>query len=152
MPASAPVRSHDHTVDPDEHEDLSPAPVGRNLLAIPLVRKALRSRWYPGILQLPIAAVFGLVAYQLLLGPDAAHDNPGTALMWVLWWPLIPIVFVVVGRFWCAVCPFGALSDFIQKMVGAQRPVPVFLKKYGIWIIDASFLLITWSDHVWGVV
>ncbi|RYV52151.1 4Fe-4S binding protein [Pengzhenrongella frigida] len=152
MPAPAPVRPHDHTVDPDGREDLSLAPVGRNLLTIPLVRRALRSRWYPGILQLPVAAVFGLVAYQLLLGPDAAHDNPGTALMWVLWWPLIPIVFVLVGRFWCAVCPFGALSDLVQKLVGAQRPVPVFLKKYGIWIIDASFLIITWSDHVWGVV
>jgi len=150
MPVPAPVRDRD--VDPDETPDSTPMPVGRNLLAIGWVRRALRSRWYPGILQVPIAAVFGLVAYQLLLGPDAAHDNPGTALMWVLWWPLIPIVFVFVGRFWCAVCPFGALSDFVQRLVGAQRPVPVFLKKYGIWIIDASFLLITWSDHVWGVV
>jgi ferredoxin len=26
------------------------------------------------------------------------------------------------------------------------------LKKYGIWIIDAIFILITWSDHVFGVV
>ena len=152
MPVPAPVRSRDRDVDPDETPDSTPMPVGRDLLAIPSVRRALRSRWYPGILQVPIAAVFGLVAYQLLLGPDAAHDNPGTALMWVLWWPLIPIVFVFVGRFWCAVCPFGALSDFVQRLVGAQRPVPVFLKKYGIWIIDASFLLITWSDHVWGVV
>jgi hypothetical protein len=30
--------------------------------------------------------------------------------------------------------------------------VPRFLKKYGIWIIDAFFIFITWSDHVWGVV
>jgi hypothetical protein len=30
--------------------------------------------------------------------------------------------------------------------------VPKFLKKYGIWIIDALFIFITWSDHVWGVV
>ncbi len=139
-------------VDPDETPDQTPPPVGRNLMRNPVVARVLRSRLYPGIIQVPVAAVFGLVAYQLLVGPDSAHDNAGTALMGVLWWPLIPIVFVLLGRFWCAVCPFGWLSDQVQKLVGANQPVPAFLKKYGIWIIDASFLLITWADHVWGVV
>lgn len=127
-------------------------PRGRNLLDIPAVRAVMRSRWYPGALQIPIAAVFGLVGYELLTGPSSAHDNAGTALMWVLWWPLIPIVFVFLGRFWCAVCPFGTLSDFVQRLVGVNRPVPVFLKSYGIWIIDATFIAITWADHVWGIV
>ena len=132
--------------------DLTPPRPGRNLLSTPAVAAVLRSRWYPGVLQVPIAAVFGLVAYELLAGPQAAHDNAGTALMWVLWWPVIPIVFVLLGRFWCAVCPFGAISDLMQKWVGVNRPVPAFLKANGIWVIDASFLAITWADHVWGIV
>jgi polyferredoxin len=127
-------------------------PVGRNLLAYRPVARLLRSRWYPGVFQWAAAAVFAVVVYQLLLGPDSAHDNLGTALVWVLWWPLIPIIFVALGRFWCAVCPFGKLSDLVQKLVGAQRPVPRFLKRYGIWIIDAQFIVITWGDHVWGIV
>lgn len=127
-------------------------PKGRDLLKIPALRSVLRSRWYPGILQIPVAAVFGLIAYELLVGPTSAHDNAGTALMWVLWWPLIPIVFVFLGRFWCAICPFATLSDFVQKLVGVNRPVPAFLKSYGIWIIDATFIAITWADHVWGIV
>lgn len=127
-------------------------PRGRDLLKIRAVRSILRSRWYPGVLQIPIAVVFGLIAYELLVGPTSAHDNAGTALMWVLWWPLIPIVFVFLGRFWCAVCPFATLSDFVQKLVGVNRPVPAFLKSYGIWIIDATFIAITWADHVWGIV
>ena len=139
-------------IDPDTLPDTTPAPVGRNLMTIPWVARVLRSGWYPKVLQIPIAAVFGFVAYQLLVGPDAARDNAGTALMWVLWWPVIPIVFVLLGRFWCAVCPFGLVSDMVQKWVGVNRPVPNFLKNYGIWIIDASFLAITWADHVWGVV
>ena len=124
----------------------------RNLLDNRTVAAVARSRWYPGVIQAPVAAVFGLVAYQLLVGPDSAHDNAGTALMWVIWWPLLPITFLLFGRIWCAVCPFATLSDLVQRLVGLHRPVPRFLKLYGIWVIDASFVLITWADHVWGVV
>jgi hypothetical protein len=30
--------------------------------------------------------------------------------------------------------------------------VPGWLRRYGIWIVDAVFLLITWSDHAFGTV
>lgn len=123
-----------------------------NLLKHRTLLRVLQSGWYPLVFQAIAGAVFTLIVFQLLLGPESAHDNLGTALTWVLWWPLIPILFVLLGRFWCAVCPFGALSDLVQKFVGNVRPVPVFLKKYGIWIIDGLFILITWADHVWGIV
>jgi ferredoxin len=140
--------------DPDDarFERAPGEPLGRDLLKNRFVSALMRSQWYPGAFQIPIAAVFGLVAYELLAGPPKAHDNAGTALMWVLWWPLLPLLYVLFGRLWCAVCPFAALSDFVQKLVGVNRPVPPFLKKYGIWIIDATFLAITWADHVFGIV
>lgn len=125
---------------------------GHNLLKNRFIGGLLRSRWYPGILQWPTALVFMFIIYLFLFGPVRAHSNFGTALTWVLWWPLIPIIFIVMGRFWCAICPFGTLSDFIQKIVGHNRPVPKFLKNYGIWIIDAVFILVTWGDHIFGMV
>lgn len=127
-------------------------PRGHDILGHRWVRAIITSRFYPGVLQWAVLAVFVFVGHQLLLGPDKAHDNLGTSLMWVLWWPVIPLVFVLLGRFWCAVCPFATLNDWVQKVVGLERPVPPFLKKYGIWLIDASFIAITWSDHVWGIV
>ncbi|WP_410515053.1 4Fe-4S binding protein [Paenibacillus sp. BR2-3] len=30
--------------------------------------------------------------------------------------------------------------------------MPKFLKKYGIWMIDIFFIMITWSDHIWGII
>jgi len=149
-----PERLVDPAADPDNErfDQLPGEPLGRDLLKNRVVSAVMRSRWYPKVFQIPIAAVFGLVGYQLLAGPSRAHDNAGTALMWVLWWPALPLVYVLFGRFWCAVCPFAAISDFVQKLVGVNRPVPAFLKKYGIWVIDATFLAITWADHVFGIV
>ncbi len=123
-----------------------------NLLTHPWIGGFLRSRWFPGLFQWPTLVIFVVIVAQLMLGPISAHDNLGIALTWVLWWPLIPILFLFLGRFWCAVCPFATLNDLAQKFVGNHRPVPRFLKKYGIWIIDAVFILITWSDHVVGIV
>lgn len=124
----------------------------KNLLDNKKFADFIKSKWFPGGFQIFVGLVFAFIVIQLLFGPEEAHDNFGTAGTWVLWWPLLPILLFLLGRFWCAICPFGALSDVVQKFVGSKQPVPKFLKKYGIWIIDAFFIAITWSDHIWGVV
>lgn len=117
-----------------------------------ILKEFLRHKWFPGIIQFPVAIIFAFITYELFFGPGSAHANFGTALTWVLWWPLIPLIFVTLGRFWCGICPFATVSDLVQKLVGNKRPVPNFLKKYGIWLIDIFFILITWGDHVFGIV
>jgi polyferredoxin len=124
----------------------------RNLLDVPGVRAFLKSRWFPAILAYPTLVVFGYIVYALLFGPGSASANLGTTLTWVLWWPLIPLLMFTLGRFWCAICPFATVIDTVQKLAGLGRPVAPFLKRYGIWIIDAVFILITWADHVFGIV
>nr|WP_315990296.1 4Fe-4S binding protein [Desulforamulus aquiferis] len=116
------------------------------------MKSILKSKWYPGIFQWPTIIVFAVILYELLIGIADSHNNFGTAMTWIVWWPIIPLVFLLAGRFWCAICPFATLSDIIQKFVGNKRAVPKFLQKYGIWIIDAMFILITWADHVYGIV
>lgn len=135
-----------------DEEKLSQEQTESNLLDNKLIKNFVKSKWYPGIFQLFVGIVFAFIVFELLTGPDEAHDNFGTAGTWVLWWPILPILLFLTGRFWCSICPFGALSDVVQKFVGSKQPVPKFLKKYGVWLIDAMFLAITWSDHVFGVV
>ncbi len=123
-----------------------------NFLDYPMIRSFIRSRWYPGIFQWIAMGVFGVIVVELALGTVNPSRNFGTSMTWVLWWPLIPVLFLGLGRFWCAVCPFGKVSDIVRQLVGSERPMPKFLKKYGIWLIDIFFIMITWSDHIWGIV
>ncbi|MCM3600764.1 4Fe-4S binding protein [Robertmurraya korlensis] len=123
-----------------------------DLLSIPIIKKFIKSKWYPGIFQWIVLVFFSVIVFELVAGTVNPHRNFGTTMTWVLWWPVIPILFIALGRFWCAICPFGKLSDIIRKMVGSERPMPKFLRTYGIWLIDLFFIAITYSDHVWGIV
>ena len=124
----------------------------KNLLDNKKFAAFIKSKWYPGVFQIPVGLIFAFIVLELMVGPIDAHDNFGTAGTWVLWWPMLPILLLLFGRFWCTICPFGTLNDIVQKYFGSKKRVPKFLKKYGIWIIDVTFLMITWSDHIWGIV
>jgi ferredoxin len=123
-----------------------------NLLHLSPVRKIFINRWYPGIFQFLGVIVFAVVMFAAFFGPGSAHDNVGSTIVWILWWPLLPLTFFVAARFWCTACPFPVVGDLLQRITGVKLPVPAFLKKYGIWIIDAAFILITWGDHIFGIV
>jgi polyferredoxin len=123
-----------------------------NLLDNSAFKKFIQSRWYPGIFQWVAFVVFSVIVYELVAGTVDPTRNVGTSLTWVLWWPLVPLLFLAIGRFWCAICPFGKLSDIIRKTIGSERPTPKFLRKYGLWLIDLFFIAITYSDHIWGIV
>lgn len=130
----------------------APADKKFNFLDIPMIQAFVKSRWYPGLFQWAAMIVFSVIVYELVAGTANPSRNFGTSMTWVLWWPAIPVIFLLLGRFWCAVCPFGKISDIVRKLVGSERPLPKFLKKYGIWLIDIFFIMITWSDHIWGIV
>ncbi|HJV46181.1 MAG TPA: 4Fe-4S binding protein, partial [Bacillota bacterium] len=133
-------------------EDKTAIKKKNNLLDIPVIKTFIHSRWYPGIFQWAGMVVFGLMVLELVAGTVSPSKNFGSSTTWVLWWPIVPVLFLFLGRFWCAVCPFGKTSDIIRKVLGSERPTPKFLKKYGIWLIDIFFIMITWSDHIWGIV
>jgi polyferredoxin len=123
-----------------------------NFLNYPPLNALLKSRWYPLIFVLPTMIVFGIIIIQLFYGSAETAYNFGSVMVWILLWPLLPILFLVFGRFWCSVCPMSRVSDEVQKKVGMHRKVPKFLQKYGVWVIIIAFIIITWLDTVFGLV
>jgi ferredoxin len=131
---------------------LPPSGAEPNLLHLSWVRQLFHSRWYPGVFQWAGIIVFGAVMLATLFGPTVVEDNIGSTIVWILWWPLLPLSYFVFARFWCTVCPYPVVGEWFQRLTGVNLKAPRFLKRYGIWIIDLTFLAITWADHVFGIV
>ena len=90
-------------------------------------------RWKPELRQWMRAPqlwnglLFGLVSWlfvavnlALWLGPQTRADNPVLKLFWAWWWPLILISYPLVGRLWCAICPFMVWGQIAQRLALAQ--------------------------------
>jgi ferredoxin len=98
-------------------------------------------------------ALFVLIVAFSFAGTIKGGENLATVVTWGLWWTLIPFSFILLGRVWCAVCPITAVSDYLQRWLGGWGRLPGrFLKRYGVWIMSLSFLLLTWADRIWGIV
>src|SRR3989338_8044424 len=125
---------------------------GNDLLEYKLVKWLMKSKLYPAVLQIPTVVFFGFIVYYLFFGSSSYDKNPASILAWTLWWPLVPLTFILFGRLWCAICPLPLIGDFIQKFVQPVRKPGKFLIKYGIWITDGMFLGITLFDRLYGMV
>jgi transcriptional regulator with AAA-type ATPase domain/NAD-dependent dihydropyrimidine dehydrogenase PreA subunit len=68
-----------------------------------------------------VSWVFVLVNLWLWLGPQERAHNGALNLFWAWWWPLILLAYPLVGRAWCAVCPFmvwGTISQRVAQALG----------------------------------
>lgn len=115
------------------------------------LRTFVKSRWYPLVFQVPTFIGFAIIFYYLFRGPEDYSENPGAILVWTFWWAILPFSFILIGRFWCAICPFAWINDIVQKYFGQKKHPPVWLQKYSFWIVDISFIFITWFDRVYGM-
>ena len=90
----------------------------------PQLRKWMR---YPSLWN---GLLFGLVSWlfvaanlALWLGPQNRAQNPVLILFWAWWWPLILLTYPLVGRLWCAICPFLVWGEIAQRLTPWRKRV-----------------------------
>lgn len=70
-------------------------------------------------------------------------------VMWGIWFPLVLLSVILVGRAWCGMfCPQGAVSEWASH-IGLKKPVPAWIMWSGMPIV--SFLLVTSLGQTVGV-
>jgi len=97
---------------------------GCNLLKNRFIGGFIKSKWYPGIFKWPTVFSFVLIMYILLFGPTIAHNNLGTALTWVLWWPLIPIILCLWGVSGAPSAPSARSTTWCRSLWAIKDPFP----------------------------
>ncbi|MBI2360453.1 MAG: 4Fe-4S binding protein [Deltaproteobacteria bacterium] len=124
------------------------APV--NVLDLPWLGRWVRSKWFLPGLQVPVLALTIALAILGFVDVQDGGQNLATKVTWIIWWPGIIFTFIVVGRLWCVMCPFGTLNDWAAKLSRTQRMFPRVLRN--LWLATLFFVLLTWADEMLGVI
>ncbi|EFJ50727.1 nitrogen assimilation regulatory protein [Volvox carteri f. nagariensis] len=111
-----------------------------NLLAVyPPLRRLLRSTWWPNDINFKFTAiVYPIIVALLLWGPQDRLHNPALAVFWDYWWPLVFMSFPLLGRVWCAVCPFMIFGELAQRWRTESSPGRGGAAKLLKWPRDAA--------------
>ena len=133
---------------------------GLDVARHPLVARILKSRQLQFMLILPNQIIFWLVIFVGFLGTMIPGLNFGAAITWYVWFCLVFVMMVVVGRAWCVMCPFGGFGEWIQRhtlwqrtqrSLGLGRKLPEPIARYGFLLSVAAFLLLTWIEEFFNV-
>ncbi len=130
-----------------------------NLLnANPGLRQFLRSPWWPDRINYGLVLpLYTLVVFLLFWGPQDRGHNIGLNLFWAWWWPLILLTFPVLGRLWCAVCPFMIYGEIAQKLSLWLFPRQLGswprrqAERWGGWFLVSLFALIFLWEELWDL-
>jgi transcriptional regulator with AAA-type ATPase domain/polyferredoxin len=110
-----------------------------NALHRGIVTRALRAA---------VVAVFGLITVLCLVWPQSEPARHANAAVWTIWWPLLLLSFLPVGRYWCAVCPISLVGELFQRIKCLDVPPPSWMKAGGPAAVLVGFLGIVWLEHV----
>jgi len=128
------------------------------LTALPPVRWALRRRSFQLVFQLPLVLTLALIVWAGLYGTPVAERNAATVLTWTIWWTLLILDIVLLGRMWCMACPWEAIASWIRRLslwrrtdepLALDLPWPRWLRN--VYPATLLFVGLTWLELGYGV-
>lgn len=130
-----------------------------DILSIRFVDGLLKKRQIQFILQLPVVFFFFLLIAAGLFGSQFPDKNIATIVTWTVWWGGVIFTFLIFGRLWCAVCPWAAVAEWVQRLsfwkvnrtpltLGNKWPV----RFRNLYLMAGAFILITWAEFAFDMV
>lgn len=129
-----------------------------DLLSLPWIRRLVRWRGFQPLLQALPLSLFLAVLAAGLYGTPVPERNLATVLTWGIWWVLLIVDIVLLGRMWCTVCPWEAIAGFLRRLsfwsrtdepLALERPWPRWLRN--VYPATLLFLGLTWLELGYGV-
>lgn len=123
------------------------------------VRWLLSRRPFQFALQLPLVLALFLILTAGFAGTPVAERNFATVATWTIWWTLLILDIVLLGRMWCLVCPWDALASWIRRLalwrrrdedpLALELPWPRWLEN--VYPATLLFVGLTWLELGFGV-
>ena len=129
-----------------------------DLMEIGPIRYLVRLHPFQFFFIVPALLLFLLATISIVFGVKHPGFNFGLVFTWVVWWGMFILLFVVVGRGWCVMCPFGALGEWLQRLslwwkrdwsLGFNLKYPRRLKN--LWLALAFFIGFIFLDNGYGI-
>ncbi|MFQ5693276.1 MAG: 4Fe-4S binding protein [Nitrospinota bacterium] len=121
-----------------------------NLLDLAWLRRFFQWKYFQPVFQIPLLIFFVVIVILGLFDTQDAGRNLATRLTWTVWWAGIIFTFVLVGRVWCMMCPYGAVTEWTSRAVRPRRKFPKPLRN--LWLANITFIGLTWADGYFGLV
>ena len=86
-----------------------------DLMEFGLIRRLVKFHPLQFFIIAPSLIIFVLAATTIVYGVEHAGYNWGMVFTWVVWWGVLILLYVIVGRGWCITCPFGAIGEWITR-------------------------------------
>jgi polyferredoxin/CRP-like cAMP-binding protein len=124
---------------------------------IPWLRPFLLSKWWPERFWVLMMAIFIPVTIMGLIGPQSRNSSMTLNFFWAWWWPFYLLLFPIIGRLWCAVCPFMIAGEWFRKIslwIWPRKLLPwptKWLNKWGAWILWLGFVAIYLWEKLWDL-
>ncbi|MFH1231822.1 MAG: 4Fe-4S binding protein, partial [Planctomycetota bacterium] len=124
-----------------------------NIINNAFIYRLLKNRFFIFLLKLPLVMTFIFIIFSGLFG--SVYKNIGNFVVGPVWLLFISILALLVGKFWCLICPWNTLSDWLQDACFSKDnnslnlKLPRILRNY--WIAIFFFILIIWLEYSIGM-
>ncbi len=115
-----------------------------------LLNRLFERQWFPITFRMLTLVIFVFLVIIGFTSPtkdpffisQLSNTNLTTSFVWRVWWPMIVLSSIFLGRVWCMVCPVEMITTFYAK-IGFKRKRPKWiLSGLGITVFYAIVLTV----------
>jgi cytochrome c oxidase assembly factor CtaG len=125
------------------------APWPLDLFRAPMIGPILKSKFFRRTLQSVMLLLAIAIVLDGFLGPQSSPMNLAGVLPWTHWRGLTVIALLVVGNFFCMVCPFTLVRDIGRRFLPAGRVWPRTLRTK--WLAVLLIALYLWAYEAFSL-
>jgi cytochrome c oxidase assembly factor CtaG/ferredoxin len=120
-----------------------------DLVRMPVLGRFLRWKHSRLALQLPLAALAGILIYDGLRGPQVASMNLAGVLPWIHWRGIVILGLLVAGNVSCMACPFTLPRTLARRWLPAGMEWPRWLRSK--WLAVLLLALFLWAYEAFAL-